>query len=226
MPDDAQMLRPRDGWYVVWIINRIGVPMVRWLAHTPTHPNHLTISALVIRSSAVYALWIDSPWIALLLWQLGFLLDCMDGQLARLTDQTSKFGQILDQWGDALLILLMISAMANKLFWPAQPALLSMAALWFLFWLINWILTEFGRAAAEQATLVSNPNGLWPRYRQWTAQRGLQIFPITGIEEYTLIIPISYALGVFDRMLPLLLLLRVAALGLKVAPAAARRLRS
>lgn len=72
-----------------------------------TLPNVLTISRIVLIPVVMTAFYVDttlSKWIAVIAFISACLTDFLDGYIARLMKQTSKFGQFLDPIADKLLI--------------------------------------------------------------------------------------------------------------------------
>ena len=80
-------------------------PLVRPLAGTAVSPNHLTTLRLLTGLGAAAAFAIgDEPWIGIgaLLFVLSMLFDRADGELARLSGKSSRFGQLYDIVTDAV----------------------------------------------------------------------------------------------------------------------------
>ncbi|GAA3829662.1 CDP-alcohol phosphatidyltransferase family protein [Streptomyces phyllanthi] len=114
IPDLAEVRRitqkKRDAWWTVLLVDPVATPLVRLTARrTRITPNQLTWGAFVlgIASAACFALG-DWKWLALggLIYHLSFVLDCMDGKLARLTGQGSVFGAWLDFVFDRIRVAL------------------------------------------------------------------------------------------------------------------------
>ncbi len=89
----------------ILVINPINVRLVRLVGRTAVTPNHLTVFAFCL--TIVSALCFSSPdrvfqvaGAGLLL--LAFLVDCMDGDLARLKELESPLGAMLDPIFDRL----------------------------------------------------------------------------------------------------------------------------
>ncbi len=78
---------------------RLARLLVRPLAGTPVHPNHLTTLSLLLgfASAATFALGPSGSehWAALL-FMLAVFADHTDGELARMTGKTSRFGYYYD----------------------------------------------------------------------------------------------------------------------------------
>lgn len=72
-----------------------------------TLPNVLTLSRIVLIPVVMVAFYVDttlSKWIAVIAFISACLTDFLDGYIARLMKQTSRFGQFLDPIADKLLI--------------------------------------------------------------------------------------------------------------------------
>lgn len=104
IPDLAEVRRitqkKRDAWWTVMLVDPVATPLVRFTARwTRITPNQLTWGAFLLGlgSAACFALG-DWQWLVLggVIYHLSFILDCMDGKLARLTGQGSVFGAWLD----------------------------------------------------------------------------------------------------------------------------------
>ncbi|MBM3468764.1 MAG: CDP-diacylglycerol--glycerol-3-phosphate 3-phosphatidyltransferase [Alphaproteobacteria bacterium] len=73
----------------------------------PSVPNLLTLSRIALIPIIVAAFYTENSlgrWIATLAFICGCLTDFLDGYVARLWSQTSKFGQFLDPVADKLLV--------------------------------------------------------------------------------------------------------------------------
>ncbi|BBC32057.1 putative membrane protein [Streptomyces graminofaciens] len=104
IPDLAEVRRitqkKRDAWWTVLLVDPVATPLVRLTAkYTRITPNQLTWGAFVLGlvSAAFFALG-DWRWLVAgaVVYHLSFILDCMDGKVARLTGQGSVFGAWLD----------------------------------------------------------------------------------------------------------------------------------
>ncbi len=101
--------KDRDAWWTVWLVDPIASRLVwlvspwRWIT-----PNRLTVSAFLLGVAAAACFWQQSwGWLAAgaLLFHLSFVLDCMDGKIARLNGTGSVFGAWLDYVFDRLRVL-------------------------------------------------------------------------------------------------------------------------
>ncbi|GAA1911557.1 hypothetical protein GCM10009716_21920 [Streptomyces sodiiphilus] len=101
--------KKRDAWWTVLLVDPVAVPLVRWTAMwTRITPNQLTWFALFLGLGAAGCFAAGSwGWLLVgaLLYHLSFVLDCMDGKLARLAGTGSVFGAWLDYVFDRIRVL-------------------------------------------------------------------------------------------------------------------------
>ncbi len=102
--------KKRDAWWTVMLVDPVATPLVRVLAmRTKVTPNQVTWGAFLLGlvSAACFA-WGDGwRWLiaGALVYHLSFILDCVDGKLARLTGQGSVFGAWLDFVFDRIRVM-------------------------------------------------------------------------------------------------------------------------
>lgn len=134
----------RGGGYL--FTTRISDPIGSWFAAVAMrfgiHPTVITLTnlALALIASAIVITQADklqSGWtpglMALLLWQLAYIFDCADGQIARATGKTSSFGARVDVLVDYLVYAIVSAALMSVLAQRADPpvALIAfVATLW------------------------------------------------------------------------------------------------
>lgn len=102
--------KKRDAWWTVLLVDPVATPLVRLTAmRTRITPNQITWGAFVLGlvSAACFAFG-DWRWLIIgaLVYHLSFILDCMDGKVARLTGQGSVFGAWLDFIFDRIRVAL------------------------------------------------------------------------------------------------------------------------
>jgi CDP-diacylglycerol--glycerol-3-phosphate 3-phosphatidyltransferase len=124
-------------------INRI----VRWLALSKIHPNVLTFLGLVIN---IWAAWLFArgsfTWAGVVVIGAG-LFDMVDGRVARVTDQVTRFGgffdSVLDRYSDLALYmgLLVYYASINRFFYIVLTAIVMTGS----------VMVSYTRARAENA---------------------------------------------------------------------------
>jgi hypothetical protein len=117
-----QTFKPRDVEELVdfYVHRRAAAVLVKVLAPTPITPNQVTVlsglvailAGLVLATSTPSRPW--QPVLAAAIFFLSIVLDCADGQLARLRRQSSFAGRALDGYTDVVSIT---SIMVGHLFW-------------------------------------------------------------------------------------------------------------
>jgi hypothetical protein len=91
-------------------------------------PNQVTTLSLMVGLMAAFFVWHQHFVVGALFAIMAVFLDCCDGQIARLTDQISEFGRILDGVFDAVWITaLWLAIYFSGYFQTSSP---------FLFWLM------------------------------------------------------------------------------------------
>ncbi|MBJ7902951.1 CDP-alcohol phosphatidyltransferase family protein [Streptomyces sp. NPDC004549] len=101
--------KKRDAWWTVLLVDPVATPLVRFTAmRTRITPNQITWGALLLGLGAA-ACFAQGSWHWLiagaLVYHLSFILDCMDGKVARLTGQGSVFGAWLDYIFDRIRVM-------------------------------------------------------------------------------------------------------------------------
>ncbi|MFD7707038.1 CDP-alcohol phosphatidyltransferase family protein [Streptomyces sp. NPDC059785] len=101
--------KKRDAWWTVILVDPVATPLVRLTArYTRITPNQITWGALLLGlvSAGCFAMG-DWRWLiaGALVYHLSFILDCMDGKVARLTGQGSVFGAWLDYIFDRIRVM-------------------------------------------------------------------------------------------------------------------------
>jgi phosphatidylglycerophosphate synthase len=99
----------RDAWWTVWLVDPLASRLVwlvspwRWVT-----PNRITVGAFILGLGAAASFLQQSYWwlfLGAVLFHLSFVLDCMDGKIARLNGTGSVFGAWLDYVFDRLRVL-------------------------------------------------------------------------------------------------------------------------
>ena len=89
-------IKAYEPWRTILVTDPVAIPLSRLLATLRANPNVLTIISL-ISGLATGVLFAFGCWIwAVVFFEFAFLLDCMDGKIARLRQITSEFGANLD----------------------------------------------------------------------------------------------------------------------------------
>ncbi|MFD3562751.1 CDP-alcohol phosphatidyltransferase family protein [Streptomyces sp. NPDC058686] len=101
--------KKRDAWWTVLLVDPVATPLVRLTAmRTRITPNQITWGAFVLGLGSAVFFWLgDWRWLiaGAVVYHLSFILDCMDGKVARLTGQGSVFGAWLDFVFDRIRVM-------------------------------------------------------------------------------------------------------------------------
>lgn len=137
-------------WFTANVARPPAAIVVYLAQRTRITPNQITFLSVVVAAAAC-ALWIAVPgYPALvagaLVFELSFVLDCADGQLARLRKQASPIGHLLDFLMDELKAMLVLASVAVRLWLETGDERLLVVGLGGLFCLAAGIsLTTFTR---------------------------------------------------------------------------------
>ena len=112
----SQLGRPWDARLARWLVT----PLI----HSPVTPNYLTTLRLIVGLAAAAAFMPGTyAWsnVAALLLVLSNFLDHTDGELARMSGKTSRFGHLYDLASDAVVTILLFVSIGIGV--EARPAL-------------------------------------------------------------------------------------------------------
>jgi hypothetical protein len=152
-------------WFTERIARPPGAVVVYFLRNTRVTPNQVTFASAVIGAAAC-AMFVFLPgwaWLvaAALVFEFSFVLDCADGQLARLRKVASPVGHLLDFLMDELKAMLLFGSVAVRLWRDTGDERLLIVGLAGLFCLAAGIsLTSFMRRpeyGAKQMTEDGQP---------------------------------------------------------------------
>ncbi len=101
--------KARDAWWTVLLVDPVAVHLVRLIApYRWITPNKITTTAFLFGCGAAYGfstLTATGLLVGALLFHISFILDCIDGKIARLNGTGSMFGSWLDYVFDRLRVL-------------------------------------------------------------------------------------------------------------------------
>jgi phosphatidylglycerophosphate synthase len=109
---------PRDGYLDRFFYRRLSRPLTRVLLRTPLSANAVTVLGIALGVAGGLCLGATGPagilaGVALLV--ASGLLDCCDGEIARLRFTESRFGHALDMTGDTLVHVAVLTGIARRL---------------------------------------------------------------------------------------------------------------
>lgn len=146
--------KARDSWWTVLLVDPVAGRLVRiaagrsWLT-----PNRLTATAFLLGLVAAAAFLTGSPaWLVVgaVLYHVSFVIDCLDGKLARLDGSGSVFGGWLDFFLDRLRVVVCTVALFAGQFWQTERPVFLFAAIAVvflaLFGYVNGAETDKARA--------------------------------------------------------------------------------
>ena len=151
--DDAEwrllrrLVKDTDGFMARHVERPISLRIARRLAPTAITPNQITLLSISIGLFGAL-FFLCSQWVCQTIGAFLFLahsiLDGCDGELARLRFQETRFGGIIDYWGDNVVHIAVFGCMAIGwtlsvgALWPlllgVAAALGNLGSAWFVYW--------------------------------------------------------------------------------------------
>lgn len=160
-------LKPADAWWVVFVIDPIAVRILWLLTRLPIRvtPNAVTTASLVVGLAAAAAFWQGRYGWGALLFQLSFLLDCIDGKLGRLTGQSSPWGAFYDAFVNNIVFGTNVIGLMGSA--PNDRRLAAASALLLLVWALHIHASEALRdiRRGPMHTHHRPPSGWMERHR-------------------------------------------------------------
>src|SRR6185369_4769739 len=131
----AGLIKDSEGFMSRHVERRISLALSRRLAATRVTPNAMTLVSVAVGLAGAALFLSPARWAPLagaLLVLLHSILDGCDGELARLKFQESRFGGVLDFWGDNVVHSALFGAVAvgwSRSSGQTWPLLLGAAAI-------------------------------------------------------------------------------------------------
>jgi phosphatidylglycerophosphate synthase len=109
--------KSRDAWWTVLLVDPVAVHIVRWVApYRRITPNLISVIAFTFGLGAAVCFLFATPWwlvAGALLFHIAFVLDCVDGKVARLTGTGTVFGAWLDYMMDRVRVVTCTAALVG-----------------------------------------------------------------------------------------------------------------
>ncbi|GIH72080.1 MULTISPECIES: CDP-alcohol phosphatidyltransferase family protein [Sphaerimonospora] len=98
--------KPRDSWWTVFMVDPLACRLALLVAnHTKITPNTLTRLSMLGGFASAAAFLEGALLLGAVLFYLSFMVDCMDGKIARLKGTGTPFGLWLDYVGDRIRVV-------------------------------------------------------------------------------------------------------------------------
>jgi phosphatidylglycerophosphate synthase len=196
--DDVEKVLPLKSWWALVLV----LPLVRPLTlivvnRTSITPNAITVTSIlfrVITALAFLTVTREGYIIGAIAYFLAYLLDCMDGAVARLRKMSSEFGRFLDHFGDLGGDLMILSVLAFSHGLLATPMIIGMLYMHLTECYISFLSGNILRNATP-----SNSSfilfRLFNSYRDWWFKQNIKSF--FSFPDYTALIFVVFPL--FNR---------------------------
>ncbi|HLU75737.1 MAG TPA: CDP-alcohol phosphatidyltransferase family protein [Nonomuraea sp.] len=113
LDDVYETRKRRDSWWTVYFVDPIACRVALVVANrTQITPNNLTVFSLVLGLASAGFLAAGELAAGALLFYLSFMIDCVDGKIARLKGTGTPFGLWLDYVGDRVRVVMCAAGLA------------------------------------------------------------------------------------------------------------------
>jgi 1L-myo-inositol 1-phosphate cytidylyltransferase / CDP-L-myo-inositol myo-inositolphosphotransferase len=184
-----------DGWMDRYVNRKLSGYLTRGFLRLGWSPNTITLVSMSVGLVAAI-LFVPGFWalavLGALVFQLSAIIDCCDGEVARLTFSESKFGQELDIWADNVVHIVLFAGIACGAFlngpWEQTQLPLLLGASVVMANVVSLLLVNHARH------LRARPRGLW---RLTERERGQLDFLLGKIvnRDFSILVLLCAALG-------------------------------
>lgn len=188
-----------DGFVDRYFNRKVSVLLTRLFLRIGLSPNAITVLSLLIGLMAAGSFALGSYAAGILgglLFQLSAIVDCCDGEVARLTNKQSRFGEQLDIAADNVVHMAIFAGVAWGLFLQQEPGsgswlplLLGVAAVLgngLSFWLVNRAKALRDRQAWVNPTQAARSDFIFKNLVSRDFSAVLLIFALVGKVEWFL----------------------------------------
>jgi phosphatidylglycerophosphate synthase len=158
------LIKKTDGFMARHFDRHISLQISRLLAPTAITPTQVTIISIAIGLCGA-PFFLSSVWywqtVGALLFLLHSIIDGCDGELARLKFQESRYGGMLDFWGDNIVLVAIFACMAggwalsSGVTWPLWLGAAAIAGTLGSAFFVYWRQMRFARGAGPLFTSVA-----------------------------------------------------------------------
>jgi len=192
---DVEAVLPLKSWWAMVAV----LPVVRVLTlltvnRTHLTPNSLTVTAILLRlTTALCFCSTDHRWLVAgaITYYGAYVLDCMDGAVARLRKMSSEFGRFLDHIGDLVGDFLILAVLASAQGLLLTPMVVAMLFIHLSECYINYLAGNLCRGLSPVRSsflLINRYNG----YRDWWFKRNAKSF--FSFPDYTALVFVVFPL--------------------------------
>jgi len=178
-PDDVEKILVLKSWHASFFVLPVAKKLILFFSNNRIlTPNQITLAALFFRISAAILFLCNSHIYMIaggISYYIAYLFDCVDGSVARLTNQASELGRYLDHVSDLagdLLILFSLAYSQDMLFtFTVSGMAFFHIAESYISYLAGFALKSNNNIAANSGIL-----NLFNKYRKWWFDKNYKSF--------------------------------------------------
>lgn len=192
---DVEKVLPLKSWWAMVGVLPVMRPLTLLIVnHTAITPNTITLGSIVCRVVTMIAFATatrEGYIIGALTYYVAYLLDCMDGAVARLRKMSSEFGRFLDHVGDLAGDFMILSVLAYTNGLLLTPMIASMLFMHLAECYISYLAGTLCRNAPAGGSSFILFN-LANNYRDWWFSRNMKSF--FSFPDYTALVFLFFPL--------------------------------
>ncbi len=165
-------------WLSFYLYQPIAYLILNQIKNSGITPNQITFLSLVLGITGGICLFLDNEILSIIFLNISFVLDCLDGQLARYKQMFSSFGMLLDNISDRIVESIFISAVIYK-----YSLYLEGIAILISYWLYAYI-----------SDIIVYSNG---KYKKLTLKEKIVFAPVYFLNRSFIVLILS--ISVFSR---------------------------
>lgn len=206
MDEIKKTQKKTDAWWTVLVIDKVAMRLLWLIANfSKITPNQITVIGFLFSILAAFCFFQGQHIyliIGALLFELGFIFDCMDGKLARLKNLKSDFGKYLDGIFDRWKIIFGLLGLAFGQYFIAHDnsylmlgfvyALITAIGMFYLGEMEDLILNKY--KSTQENKENKKPENLFLKLKYFFESRGL-FFGLSSVEIHTIVFSFSSILN-------------------------------
>lgn len=193
--EDVEKVLPLKSWWATVAVLPLVRPIIALVVnYTSITPNAITITSIFFRVATMLAFATTTQEgyiIGAVTYYFAYLLDCIDGAVARLRKMSSEFGRLLDHFGDLVGDFLILSVLAYTNGMLFTPMIIAMLYMHLADCYISFLSGTICRAGTPRSSSFA-PIIYFNSYRDWWFNRNFKSF--FSFPDYTALIFVVFPL--------------------------------
>ncbi len=174
--NDVENILPLKTWYASIFVLPFAKRLILFFSKTRIlTPNQITIVSLFFKIISAYLFTIGKLRFAAFFYYISYLLDCVDGGVARLTNQVSILGRYLDHISDLIGDIIVLCSLAYNQNLIKSYMILGMVFMHISESYISYLMSFVKKDASSKLSKVKLLK-IFDNYRHWWFKKNYKSF--------------------------------------------------